>query len=154
VKSGTSKHLRASARRLASLRERAGAQWRHIARRAESAWSSPRGMLVRERVDAWRAQPLAGWIVLMGGILLMSLLIAALDRWDVPLANPGIIYLPLVAMVAYYWGWLFGAVAAVLQLACVYTFFTAPAGLAKTLTPRSVEQLVALAAVTAFMLAL
>jgi signal transduction histidine kinase/GAF domain-containing protein len=111
-------------------------------------------MLVRERVETWRAQPLAGWIVLVGGILLMSLLIATLDRSDVPLANPGIIYLPLVAMVAYYWGWLFGAVAAVLQLACVYVFFTAPAGLAKTLAPRSVEQLVALAAVTAFMLAL
>ncbi len=154
MKDGTSQRRR-TIRAMAPLRaleDRASVEWRNAVRRVRAMWSSPRGMLYRERVASWRAHPAAGWFVLAGGIVCMTLLVAAIDRAAVPVANPGMLYLPFVAMLAYYWGWRFGVLAAVLDLVCVYVFFNEPAGLWKTLSPRSEEQLIALAAVTAFML--
>jgi signal transduction histidine kinase/GAF domain-containing protein len=97
---------------------------------------------------------LAGLVVLLGGTAVITLLIAGLDRVLLPLPNPGVVYLPLTAMLAYYWGWVFGAGSAALLLACVYSFFVAPYAHLKPLTEQSAEQLGTLLAVSVFVLLL
>jgi signal transduction histidine kinase len=136
------------------MRVRACAAWQRAKRQVGQLWSSPRGMLYRERAARVRAHPLSGWVVLAGGTAFMTLLVAAIDQILVPLPNPGIVYLPFVAMIAYYWDWRFGLLAGLLDVACVYVFFITPVGLSKELNSRSIEQLVALVGVTAFMLLL
>jgi two-component system, OmpR family, phosphate regulon sensor histidine kinase PhoR len=116
-------------------------------------WSAPRVLLWRDRVQWWRALPYSGVVVLLVGIALTTLLVAGVDR-AVPLPNPGVVYLPLIAMLAYHWNWRYGALAGLLQLACMYVFFVPPVGLVKRLDAKTLAALIALAAVTAFMLAL
>src|SRR5215831_8331439 len=84
------------------MRDRAHAAWQRAQFRVAQLWSSPRGMLYRERAARVRAHPLSGWVVLVGGTAFMTLLVAAIDQVLVPLPNPGIVYLPFIAMIAYY----------------------------------------------------
>jgi hypothetical protein len=116
-------------------------------------WSAPQMLLWRDRVQRWRALPYSGVVVLLAGTALTTLLVGGVDR-AVPLPNPGVVYLPLIAMLAYHWNWRYGALAGLLQLACVYVFFVPPAGLVKRPDAKTLAALIALAAVTAFMLAL
>ena len=88
------------------------------------------------------------------GMVATTLLIIALDRMVGPLPNPGLIYLLLIAMLAYYWGWRHTLVAVLLELACIYYFFVPPAYTFKGLTAQSLTQLVTVTAVTVFVLAL
>jgi signal transduction histidine kinase len=88
------------------------------------------------------------------GTVLLTLLIMALDRTMVLLPNPGLVYLLLVALLAYYWNWRYAAIATFLQLFCVYFFFIPPQNSLKSLHLESITQLVALAAVTGFVLAI
>ena len=88
------------------------------------------------------------------GIVAMTLLILALDRMVGPLPNPGLIYLLLIAMLAYYWGWRHTLVAVLLELACIYYFFVPPAYAFKGLTAQSLTQLITVTAVTVFVLVL
>jgi signal transduction histidine kinase len=106
----------------------------------------------RGLIAHWLKDPLAGSGVLLIGITLITLLMAALNQVGAPLPNPGLLYVPLVAMLAYHWGWRHAAIAGLLALACVYLFFLPPAAAFKPLLPRSIEQLVTLGAVTAFVL--
>jgi two-component system phosphate regulon sensor histidine kinase PhoR len=108
----------------------------------------------RGLVSEWLRDPWAGSVVLLGGTALITLFIFAFDLVTVPLPNPGLLYLPLVAMLAYHWGWRHAVVGGVLELCCTYFFFLPPGVGIKSLAPRSIEQLVTLAAVTAFVLAL
>jgi signal transduction histidine kinase/GAF domain-containing protein len=116
-------------------------------------WNSPRIAELRAVVTRWRKLPYSGAITLVVGTVVASLFIVALDR-AVLLTNPGLIYLPLVALLAYYWNWRYAAIATMLQLFCVYYFFISPQNIVKPLTPQSAIQLVTLAAVTGFVLAI
>ena len=122
--------------------------------RRRRTWESPYARLWRGRVSAWQTQQYSGAITLLAGTALITLLIAAINRVAVPLPNPGVLYLPLIAMLAYHWSWRHGAVASALQLGCMYLFFILPAVAIKPLTGGAVEQLVTLALVDAFILAL
>jgi signal transduction histidine kinase/GAF domain-containing protein len=97
---------------------------------------------------------LAGLVVLLGGTTLITLIIAGLDRVLLPIPNPGVVYLPLTAMLAYYWGWAYGTWSAALLIACVYIFFIAPFTSLKALNEQSAEQLGTLLAVSVFVLLL
>jgi signal transduction histidine kinase/GAF domain-containing protein len=108
----------------------------------------------RHMVAELETHPLAGLAVLAGGTLLSTLLILAIGWALAPLPNPGIVYLPLVAMLAYHWGWRYALAAAGLELVCVYLLFIPPAGALKPFGEKGTEQLVTLAAVTVFVLAL
>ncbi|MBE3560699.1 MAG: GAF domain-containing protein, partial [Ktedonobacteraceae bacterium] len=98
--------------------------------------------------------PHSGMLTLLGGTLLITAAIYAVDRLLVPIPNPGVVYLPLVAMLAYHWGTRLALVAVLLQLLCVYLLFLPPEGVLKTLTPEGTVQLFTLAAVSGFTLAL
>lgn len=123
--------------------------------RAWSAWlASPAMSAQQARLDALVQDPLAGLVVLLGGSAVITLLIAGLNRVLLPLPNPGVVYLPLTAMLAYYWGWAYGAGSAALLLACVYYLFITPSASLKPLNVQSAEQLGTLLAVSVFVLLL
>src|SRR5690349_16930825 len=123
-------------------------------RYVRTVWSSPRVAHIRAIVLHWRKAPFSGTAVVVAGTIIATLFIMFLDYAIVLLTNPGLIYLPLVAMLAYYWGVGHAVVATLLQLVCVYFFFISPRNRLKPLTVQSLTQLVTLAAVTGFTLAL
>ncbi len=102
----------------------------------------------------WQHTPYSGTVTLFGGTVLATLCIWVINRSAILLPNPGLIYLPLVAMLAYHWGARYAVIAALLQLICVYFFFLAPQSALKLLTAQNLVQLLILAGVTCFVLAL
>jgi signal transduction histidine kinase/GAF domain-containing protein len=124
------------------------------AEQINGAWNSPRIAELRTVVARWRKLPYSGAILLIIGTLVGTLFIMALDRAVGPFPNPGLVYLPLVALLAYHWNWRYAAIATILQLFCVYYFFIAPQNTLKPLSPESAIQLVTLAAVAGFVLAI
>ena len=124
------------------------------AEQVNGAWNSPRIAELRTVAARWRKLPYSGAILLVIGTLVGTLFIMALDRAVGPFPNPGLVYLPLVALLAYHWNWRYAAIATILQLFCVYYFFIAPQNTLKPLSPESAIQLVTLAAVAGFVLAI
>jgi hypothetical protein len=93
--------------------------------RAAAVGSTHAGAL-HERLARWSALPL-GAAVLVVGTALHTLLIAGIDRAaGTPLLSPGLVCLPLVAMLAYRWGWRHAAVAGPAAVTCVYFVFVLP----------------------------
>ena len=125
-----------------------------ITRQLSTVWNSPRVAQLRATVARWQKLPYSGTVVLLFGMALATLLIMVLDRTIVLLPNPGLVYLPLVALLAYYWNWRYASVATILELLCVYFFFIPPKNTLKPLDLEGVTQLVTLAAVTGFVLAI
>ncbi len=125
-----------------------------LVRYARTLWSSPGVTRLRAIALHWRKAPFSGTALVLVGTIIATLFIMFLNYAIVPLSNPGLIYLPLVAMLAYYWGVGHAIVATILQLACVYFFFISPPNSVKPLTVPSTTQLVTLAVVTGYMLAL
>lgn len=142
------------ARRVRLAREVLRARVAPAQERLGALWSAPRVVSWRARMAALPGDPRAGVLALVAGTLAIALLILLIDGALYPLPNPGLIYLPLVAMLAYHWGWRYGVAAGLLQLACVYLFFQQPAFAFKQLDVAQVEQLLTLAAVTIFILVL
>jgi two-component system, OmpR family, phosphate regulon sensor histidine kinase PhoR len=128
---------------------------RDLASRARRLWSAPAMLSWRAHITAWSKMPMAGMLALVGGTVTLSLLIAGFDRVAVaPLPSPGLVYLPLVAMLAYHWGWRHAVVAGLAALTCVYFLFIPPYLALKSLSARPLEQVLTLAVVMAFVLAL
>lgn len=115
-------------------------------------WRSPRMVQWRVRALQWSRDARVGTAVLLIGTLLLTLLIIGIDRIIVPLPNAGFIYLPLVAMLAYYWGWRHAFIGGIFQLFCAYYFFIPPSMALKSLDILNIERMVTLAAVTVFTL--
>jgi two-component system phosphate regulon sensor histidine kinase PhoR len=112
------------------------------------------GITSLSRIDRLGSQlqtiPYAGITLAVCGTLLMTLCLMGIDRWLVVLPNPGMLYLPLVALLGYHWGIRHALVSAMLQLLCVSLFFL-PTAITR---PQGAAELVALAAVTGFVLLL
>ncbi|HEY6285085.1 MAG TPA: GAF domain-containing protein, partial [Ktedonobacteraceae bacterium] len=123
-------------------------------RHVTTVWNSPRVTELRATVAKWQKLQYSGTVILVIGTVLATLLIMALDRTSLLLPNPGLVYLPLVAFLAYYWNWRYAVIATLLQLFCVYFFFISPINALKPLNTASVIQLVTLAAVTGFVIAI
>src|SRR5436305_4775802 len=125
-----------------------------IIQRMRATWRSPHVVHWRTRAEHWLNMPFSGTVTLVGGIVVITALIWGFDHFVVGLINPGVIYLPLVAMLAYHWGPRHAIIATLLQLCCVYVFFLPPAVGLKLLTSQSVVELLTLAGVTGFVLVL
>ncbi|HLX58312.1 MAG TPA: ATP-binding protein [Ktedonobacteraceae bacterium] len=108
----------------------------------------------RQMMSRWQKLPYAGLFVLVFGTALATLFIMAFDRSVVLLVNPGLVYLPIVAMLAYHWKWPLAVTAAVIQLFCVYFFFIAPTDRFKLFAGQTAAQIIVLAAVMSFVLAI
>src|SRR5579864_1409362 len=125
-----------------------------LTRQAHLIWRSPRIRQVRHTAKTWRDLPYSGPAVLVLGTLLATLFIMAFDRSIVTLINPGLIYVPVIAMLAYHWKWRLALLASILQLFCFYFFFLMPFDAFKPLDKASIVQLVVLAAAMGFVLAI
>ena len=123
-------------------------------RQVTTIWNSPRVTELRATVAKWQKLQYSGTVILVIGTVLATLLIKALDRTSLLLPNPGLVYLPLVAFLAYYWNWRYAVIATLLQLFCVYFFFIPPINALKPLNTESITQLVTLAAATGFVIAI
>ncbi len=121
-------------------------------RQLTTVWNSPRIMELRASVAKWQKSQYSGTVILVIGMVLATFIIMVLDRTTALLPNPGLVYLPLVAFLAYYWNWRYALIATFLQFICVYFFFLPPKDAIKPLNTESVTQLVTLAAVTGFVL--
>ena len=116
-------------------------------------WDAPAMMWLRRLTMNTRRAPWSGVAVIIGGAIMTTLFIMALDQLTY-LPNHGIIYLPVIAFIAYYWDWWHGAIAALVDLFCIYLFFAQPFGHFKLLTPSVTAQLTTDAAVIAFVMAI
>lgn len=125
-----------------------------FAQQLNDIWQSPRIMELRRTADAWRKKGYSGPLILALGTLLATLFIMAFDHSFVMLSNPGLIYLPVVAMLAYHWKWYLAVLAGILQLFCVYFFFIEPFNRFKLLTSQQSAQLIVLFAAMIFVLAI
>jgi signal transduction histidine kinase/GAF domain-containing protein len=125
-----------------------------VARQLSTVWNSPRVVELRAIVTRWQKLPYTGTVILVVGTAIVTLIIMALDRTMVLLPNPGLVYLLIVALLAYYWDWRYAAIATLLELFCVYFFFLSPKNALKSLDLEGITQLVTLAAVTGFVLAI
>ena len=126
-----------------------------VTRQLSAVWNSPRVAELRAVIARWQKQPYSGIVVLVAGTALATLLVLIIDRAIVPgLPNPGLVYLPVVALLAYHWNWRYAAIGTVLELICVYFFFIPPKNSVKPLDTSSATQLITLAAVTGLVLAI
>jgi two-component system phosphate regulon sensor histidine kinase PhoR len=126
-----------------------------VTRQLSAIWNSPRVDELRAVMAKWQKQPYSGTVVLVVGTALATLLVLIIDRAIVPgLPSPGLIYLPVVALLAYRWNWRYAVMGTVLQLICVYFFFIPPKDSLKSLTISSATELITLAAVTGFVMAI
>jgi len=137
--------------RVAAACDQTVAGTRHAGR---VVWESPPARLVRGNIERWEADTRAGVVALVGGTALATLVNFALGALFGPMPNPGVVYLPVIAMLGYHWSWRFGAAGAALQLLCVSVFFQPSPGVSRPLTGVTTEQLLTLAAADAFILAL
>ena len=139
------------------------ARWREGARVATSArrraqmaarrsWETPEVVRLRRLILAARRAPWSGTAVILAGAVFITLLILALERMT-HLPNRGVMYLPVVAFIAYHWDWRHGAVAALVDLCCIYFFLTPPFAGLKPLAPDLTTALVTDAASIVFVLA-
>jgi signal transduction histidine kinase len=125
-----------------------------LTRQIRLIWRSPRIKQLRHITATWRDLWYSGPVVLILGTLLATLFIMAFDSSVVALVNPGLIYLPVIAMLAYHWKWRLALIASILQLFCVYFFFFTPINAFKPLDQSVIAQLIVLATAMGFVLAI
>ncbi len=123
-----------------------------LVRRLSLIWKSSRITRVRRLLSTWRDLPYSGAVTLVLTTILATLLIMVFDRSVVLLISPGIIYLPVLAMIAYHWRWPLAMIGGLLQLFCVYFFFLQPFNAFKLFTAEALGQLITLAAAMGFVL--
>lgn len=85
--------------------------------------------------------------------MLVTLLAYTINRAAL-IPDPGLLYLPLIALLASYWNLRYAAIAAILQLCCVYFMFIPQAWTFKMPGEQGIVELITLIAVTAFVLSL
>ncbi len=132
-----------------AVAERADGVWAY----ARRVWGSETVLHWRGVLAEWRQMPYSGMVTLIVGSALVTLLVWLSTRFfQVP--NVGVVYLPLIAMLAYYWRWRLAIAGCLVQLICVYFLVLPPSGRFKSLNPHSAAQLLLLAAISVYVLLL
>lgn len=123
---------------------------RGVARRV---WKSPGVVRVRQASASWVKKPYHGVLTLVVGSAVLTLLLWLSSRFfAVP--NLGAIYIPLIAMLAYYWRWRLAIAACVVQLLAVYLVLLPPSLALKPLNSHTFVQLLLLASISVYVLLL
>ena len=107
--------------RLAAVSERATGARGFI----RALWKSPVVAGSRQALGHWVKKPHAGVITLLIGSIIITLLFWLSSQFF-PVPNLGAIYIPLIAMLAYYWRWRLAIAASVVQLLAVYLLLLPP----------------------------
>ena len=120
---------------------------------ARRAWKSPAVSSWRLTISRWSKKPYSGLITLVAGSVLITLLMWLSTRFFI-VPNLGAVYIPLIAMLAYYWRWRLAIAGCVVELMSVY-FLVLPPGVGfKTLDAHTGAQLLVLAAISVYVLLL
>ncbi|HEY7123337.1 MAG TPA: ATP-binding protein [Ktedonobacterales bacterium] len=96
----------------------------------------------------------AGATITIGGLALALAICFVIDRWVVPLTNPGWFFLPVVALGGYRWGWRLGLFATLGEVLLIWCFFTPPRYWQGLPNGDSIARLLSLTGGTLFVLAL
>lgn len=120
---------------------------------ARHAWKSEYVVRWRNRFSELRDKPNSGLLTLIVGSAIITLLLW-LSHQYFQVSNLGAFYIPLIAMLAYYWRWRLAIVGCVVQLLSVYLIALPPGVGFKTLDSHSVVQLLVLAAISVYVLLL
>jgi two-component system phosphate regulon sensor histidine kinase PhoR len=124
-----------------------------VSRAVNTLLTSPHGQRIRAAIMSGRRAPYSGVTIAVGGVVAVTLLISLLESM-LPAPNPGVLFLPLVAFVAYYWNLRYGIATALLSLLSIYLILIPPAFTIKTLDLVNIARLVTDTAVLVFILAL
>lgn len=127
-----------------------GARAQAFARRV---WKSPKVSGVRHAVGKWVKEPYSGTVTLIVGSAFITLLML-LSRQFFQVPNLGAIYIPLIAMLAYYWRWRLAIAACVVQLLAIYFLLIPPNIGFKLIDSHMVVQLLVLAGISMYVLML
>lgn len=117
------------------------------------AWKSDLVTRRRNRFSELRKKPYSGLLTLIVGSAFITLLLW-LSRQFFQVPNLGAIYIPLIAMLAYYWRWRLAIAGCVVQLLSVYLIALPPGMGFKTLDSHSTVQLLVLASISIYVLLL
>lgn len=113
--------------------------------------ASPRVERWMRRLTAGREWPYAGLVTLLvGGALITAIML--LTRQAFPVPAIGAAYAPLIAMLAYYWGWPLGLAGCALQAIEVYLILLPPGMGVKEPTAESWVDLLVLSAISVYIL--
>lgn len=118
-----------------------------------AVWKSPVVAGPRQALERWVKAPHAGVITLVAGSVIITLLFWLSSQFF-PVPNLGAIYIPLIAMLAYYWRWRLAIAASVVQLLAVYLLLLPPGPGVKPLNSHTLVQLLVLAAISVYVLLL
>ena len=101
----------------------------------------------------WSKKPYSGLITLVTGSVLITLLMWLSTRFFI-VPNLGAVYIPLIAMLAYYWRWRLAIAGCVVELLSVYFLVLPPSVGFKALDTHTGAQLLVLAAISVYVLLL
>ena len=90
----------------------------------------------------WHMFPFSGLITAVAGTALLTGLLYLCNLYLVVLPNAGVLYFPLIAVLAYYWPLRYVFLAMVLQIVCVYVVLINPVGVMKPLAPALVQLII------------
>lgn len=116
-------------------------------------WKSLAVASSRQALGRWVKKPHAGMITLLVGSVIITLLLWLSSQFF-PVPNLGAIYVPLIAMLAYYWRWRLAITASLVQLLAVYLLLLPPGLGVKPLNSHTFVQLLVLAAISVYVLLL
>ncbi|HEX6540759.1 MAG TPA: ATP-binding protein [Ktedonobacterales bacterium] len=120
---------------------------------ARRVWRSRLVSEWRRSLVSWRDEPYSGPFTLIAGTAIITVL-ALLSTRFFPIPSLGAIYIPLIAMLAYYWSWPLGIIGVVVQFLCVYFLLLPPAMEFKPLDAEQEVQMLVLAAISIYVLLL
>ncbi len=120
---------------------------------ARRVWKFPIVADARHALGRWVKEPSHGVLTLViGSVAITLLLLLSSQFFTVP--NLGAIYIPLIAMLAYYWRWRLAIAACVVQLIAVYLLLLPPSLSLKWLNAHTFVQLLVLAAISVYVMLL
>lgn len=120
---------------------------------AGRAWKSPVISRWRLSLSQWSKKPYSGLITLVAGSFLITLMIWLSTQFFL-VPNLGAAYVPLIAMLAYYWRWRLAIAGCVVQLLAVYFLALLPGVGFKDLNVHTTAQALVLAAISVYVLLL
>lgn len=136
-----------------STRERLSRTTTSARHAINALWTSPHGLRLRGAIIRVKQAPYSGVIVSVGGVFIVTLIILLSERLF-PSPNPGVVYLPLAAFIAYYWDLRHGILTAILSLISSYVILISPDLALSAPSLDDTTRLITDAAVLVFILAL
>lgn len=116
-------------------------------------WKSPLVLRACEMLSDFRAKSYSGLLTLIAGSAIITVLVWLSGRFF-PVPNLGAAFVPLIAMLAYYWRWRLAIAGCVVQVLAVYLLVLPPSMGLKMLDAHTLIDLLVLAGISFYVLLL